>query len=296
MSFRLPHISGLGLALPTPFLQSGEIDFNSLKSLLIHTEPAHYWVIQGTTGEVSTLEEPERNETLAFCLAHNSKNKPIVLGIGGNNTSTIINQVSKVDNTKISAVLSVTPYYNRPTQKGLIAHYTALAESCTVPIIMYNVPSRTGVDMLPETTAELSKHPNIAGIKEALGSIPRIAKLKSLCDSHFQIISGDDASTVHAIAEGATGVISVLGNAFPAAFGHCINLALKGKILEAISAFEKFKTIDQLLYIEGNPAGIKELLYLLGMCTPQVRLPLLPASTALHQELKKALHAYQEIA
>jgi len=286
-----PYFKGLGVALVTPFLNDNEVDYPALAKLLKHTQGVDYWVVQGTTGETATLSAEEKEDVLQFCISNNPSSKPIVLGLGGNNSKQLVAKASTLDAAKIAAILSVTPYYTKPTQAGLIAHYTAIADASTVPVILYNVPSRTGVDMLAETTAVLSHHPNIIGIKEANGVLQRIVDLKKHCTADFQIISGDDALTAKAISEQAIGAISVLGNAFPAEFGACINEALSGNLSKAEAIFEKLAAIDKLLYEEGNPTGIKGMLSSLDICKSFTRLPLLPASNNLMAKLESALAA-----
>jgi 4-hydroxy-tetrahydrodipicolinate synthase len=289
-----PIFRGLGVALVTPFTLANEIDFHALDRLLAKTNAADYWVIQGTTGETSTLNKVEKEAILNYCISHNPIRKPIVLGLGGNNTAELCEAASELNPEFIDAILSVAPYYSRPSQEGLIAHYTAIADASTVSVILYNVPSRSAIDMYAETTAILSAHPNIIGIKEANGELERIKQLKELCTPDFQIISGDDALTISAIKEGAIGAISVLGNAFPKEFGQCINLALNHDSVGAHALWHKLAPLDKLMYVEGNPTGVKGLLSLMHICSLVLRLPLMSASETLMHELRIAYHHYLE--
>ncbi len=287
-------LSGTGVALVTPFFQNGQIDFQGLENLLAHTyadkKGVQYWVVQGTTGETATLTPAEKKQVLDFVRMHNAFDVPIVYGIGGNNTQALVEEIRNMDFNNICAILSVSPYYNKPSQRGIIAHYEKIADTVSVPVILYNVPSRTGANMTAETTIHLSKHPNIKGIKEASGDLNQIKKIAENTSKDFLIISGDDLLTPEMIVQArATGVISVLANAFPTQFSAFTQASLAKDTDKIQEIAKKFERINPLMYEEGNPVGIKYALHAQKICNVHVRLPLVPISDELKQKIDVCL-------
>jgi 4-hydroxy-tetrahydrodipicolinate synthase len=249
-----------------------------------------YLVVQGTTGETSTTTEQEKVDLLKFAKENNPKNLPIVYGLGGNNTKVVIQTIKNTDLSGVSAILSVCPYYNKPSQAGLIAHFTAIADASPVPVLLYNVPGRTVTQIQIPTVLELAKHPNIIGIKDA-SSIENAIELTKRCPEDFLLLSGDDNLVTTSISMGFSGVISVIANAFPKEFGELTWAALKGDFDKAASLQQRFVDFDTLLYVESNPVGIKKCCEIKGICSSEVRLPLIKASDELGEKLKKAMNA-----
>jgi 4-hydroxy-tetrahydrodipicolinate synthase len=286
------ELRGLGVAMITPFTKAGEVDVPALKKLTDYlvTGGADYLVVMGTTGESVTLNKEEKKLVLDTVMACNNGRKPIVLGIGGNNTQDIAAQLSRIETHGITAILSVTPYYNKPTQNGLYEHYKVLSESSKLPIILYNVPGRTGVNLLPDTVSRIAFDcRNVIGIKEASGNVEQVMSVIQQTPKEFLVISGDDALTLPLIASGADGVISVVGNAFPKEFSEMVNHALNGEITEAREIHYRLLDIIHLLFAEGNPAGIKEVLDQLNICEHFLRLPLVPVSSATSEKLRREM-------
>lgn len=284
------ELKGLGVAMVTPFKKTGEVDINGLKKLTDHliAGQADYLVVLGTTGESVTLSKEEKKLVLDTIMAANNGRKPIVLGVGGNNTADIASQMSRIDPHGISAFLSVTPYYNKPTQNGLFEHYKALSENSKLPILLYNVPGRTGVNLLPDTVSKIAFDcRNIIGIKEASGNVEQVMTVVQQTPKEFLVISGDDALTLPLISAGCDGVISVVGNAFPAEFSEMVKLALEGDFEKARSIHYRLFDIIKLLFVEGNPAGVKEVLSQLDICGEYLRLPLVTVS---HETSEKLRH------
>lgn len=279
---------GTGVALITPFNSELQIDYKSFEKLLeLQTrEGIDYFVVNGTTGESATTNKKEKRDLLKFIQKNNPKKLPIVYGTGGYDTLDIVEHVREMDWTGVDALLSVSPYYNRPSQKGIIAHYEAIANACPVPLIMYNVPKRTGSNISAAATVELSKHENIIGIKEASGDFGQIVDIISNKPDNFLLISGDDMCTVPMISIGATGVISVLANAFPKEMSSMVNSAFEGDYTKAKSYLSKLSHINPHMYSEASPVGIKEVLKQMGVCENHVRLPLLPPSPELTNIIK----------
>lgn len=278
--------TGTGVALVTPFFSDGIIDFHSLKSLVTSLKnKVEYLVVLGTTGESATLSESEQNQVLETVLDANAGQLPIVLGLGGNSTQELITKAKSFNWKGVSGVLSVSPYYNKPSQKGIIAHYKALAESLPVPLILYNVPGRTASNMLPATVLELATHPNITGIKEASGSLEQAVAIALEKPDDFLLISGDDMLTLPMITAGAVGAISVIANLMPDAFGSMVRMGIKGDFEQAKKYWFNWAPINDLMYSEGNPVGIKQALALAGICSNEVRLPLVKASADLAQAI-----------
>jgi 4-hydroxy-tetrahydrodipicolinate synthase len=285
-------LTGLGVAMVTPFKKDGSVDAEALKKLTRHLIDGgvDYLVVQGTTGESVTLTKEEKKEVLDIVLETNNGSKPVVLGVGGNNTAEICHQLSRQDTEGLTAILSVTPYYNKPTQNGLFEHFQAISDSSKLPIILYNVPGRTSVNLLPDTVARIAFDcRNVIGIKEASGSVEQIMNVIHATPKEFMVISGDDALTLPLISAGCDGVISVVGNAFPKEFSQLVHLALENKFPEARAIHYKLLELIHLLFAEGNPAGVKEVLSQLDICENYLRLPLVPVSDALTDKIRKYL-------
>ncbi len=288
----MKELKGLGVAMVTPFTKNGEVDVKGLKNLTEHIIQggADYLVVLGTTGESVTLTKEEKKIVIDTILSSNNGRKPVVLGIGGNNTREVANQLSRTDIHGVDAILSVTPYYNKPNQNGLYEHYKALSESSKLPIILYNVPGRTSVNMLPETVSKIAfECRNIIGIKEASGNVEQVMSVIQQTPKEFLVISGDDALTLPLIAAGADGVISVVGNAFPKEFSAMVNAALNSQMEEARALHYRLLDIIHLLFKEGNPTGVKEVLAQLDVCENYLRLPLVEASDALSDQLRREM-------
>ncbi|MCK5207716.1 MAG: 4-hydroxy-tetrahydrodipicolinate synthase [Cyclobacteriaceae bacterium] len=279
---------GTGVALVTPFNSELQIDYNSFEKLLEFNARGgvNYFVVNGTTGESATTSKKEKRDLLKFIRENNPNKLPIVYGTGGYDTLDIVAHVREMDWTGVDALLSVSPYYNRPSQKGIIAHYEAIANACPVPLIMYNVPKRTGSNMSASTTIELSKHENIIGIKEASGDFGQIVDIVANKPDDFLLISGDDMCTVPMISIGAIGVISVLANAFPKEMSSMAGAALESDYTTAQSYLPKLSHINPYMYSEASPVGIKEVLRQLGICENYVRLPLVAPSMELTEIIK----------
>lgn len=275
----------------TPFTSSLEVDYDGLRQLLDFTIAGgvEYLVVNGTTGESVTTTTEEKAEILAFVKKHVNGRVPLVYGLGGNNTQEVLNAIQKTDLEGIVAVLSVSPYYNKPSQQGIIQHYTQIADACPVPVILYNVPGRTGSNMAPETTVRLAAHQNIIGIKEASGNLEQCLYIAKHKPADFLLISGDDMLTLPMISFGAVGVISVLANAFPEKFSNLVRLGLSYQFKEAADLLFDFVDINPMMYEEGNPVGVKALLDRFGVCGGAVRLPLVEASAGLKDRLYKQL-------
>ena len=284
----LKKFIGTGVALITPFHKDGRIHFKSLENLLEHVieSKVDYLVPLGTTAESATLNKDERSAVLGFVKEINNKRLPIVYGLGGNNTQEIIDQMRNTDFENIDAILSVCPYYNKPSQKGIYQHYKMIATASPVPVILYNVPGRTGTNMTSETTLALAHDvENIVGIKEASGNLEQCMMILKDRPKDFLLISGDDALAFPLIALGGDGVISVVANAFPKEFSELVRLALKGNYTEARELHYKLMEIIPLLFNEGNPAGIKAAMNILGICPDHLRLPLVNVSKNLYSQL-----------
>ncbi len=289
---------GTGVALVTPFHKDGSIDFKGFEKLIesLIAGKADYLVVMGTTGETPVLSKDEKNALLSFTKEINNGRLPLVLGIGGNNTREVVNCIREADLDGVDAILSVSPYYNRPGQKGIIQHFKMVAGNSPVPVILYNVPARTGSNMLAETTLELaSASDNIIGIKEASGNLDQITHILANRPKDFLVISGDDNLTFPMMALGADGVISVVANAFPRDYSAMVKLCLKGEFEKACKLHFRFLDIYKLLFAEGNPVGVKAALSALNICSEQVRLPLVPASKNLMNKISELIDRDFEI-
>lgn len=281
---------GTGVALVTPFLNNGEIDFAGLEKIThsVIAGGVDYIVALGTTAEVVTLKKEERAAVLKCITNVNQNRVDVVIGIGGNNTFELLETFETTDFTSISGILSVTPYYNKPTQQGLLAHYQSLAKNAPKPIILYNVPGRTACNLLPQTAIELTKTTDkIIGIKEASGNIQQVMELLVQKPAHFTVLSGDDNLNFSILALGGEGVISVSANAFPKLVSQLAKNALNGNWELARSIHYQLFELTNALFEQGNPAGIKAVLAQMGFCEPVVRLPLVKADDAFYAKLKK---------
>ena len=288
-----PKIFGTGVALVTPFKTDLSIDFDGLTRLINHCIDGNidFLVVMGTTGESVTLSNDEKSQVLEHVKKINDNNLPIVLGIGGNNTSAVIESFSNYNLTGIDAILSVSPSYNKPTQEGIYQHFKAISEKSQLPIILYNVPGRTSSNMSAETTLRLANDfDNIIAIKEASGDMSQIMDIIKNKPSDFDLLSGDDAITLPIIAMGGKGVISVLGQGLPKEFSTMVSYALDDNCMEEAREIH-YNILDFVnpLFSEGNPVGIKKMLKLLNICEDNVRLPLVKASDSIENTIKKGL-------
>ena len=270
----------------TPFLENADIDYKGLKKLLNHTaKGVDYFVVMGTTGESVTVTADEKKSILQFIKENNPKSLPVVYGIGGNNTQQVLDTIAQTDLRGVQALLSVSPYYNRPSQEGIYQHFKVIADSSPVPLILYNVPGRTASNITADTTLRLAAHPNIIGIKEASGNLEQCMRIMRDKPRDFLLISGDDMMTVPLYAIGAKGVISVLANAYPVVFRKIKEFSFDGNYGKAAQEAFKILDINPLMYEESNPVGLKALLEELGICSGVVRLPLVAASETLRKKI-----------
>ena len=272
-------IRGLGIALITPFKTDGSIDFDALDRLVEYQIKggADFLCIMGTTAETPTLSHEERWTLKTHLVERVAGRVPLLMGCGGNNTAAIVHELKTEDWTGIDGILSVCPFYNKPSQEGLYQHFATIAQASPMPVVLYNVPGRTGVNMSAETTLRLARDfENIVAIKEASGFIPQMDDIIKNKPQHFDVISGDDGITFPLITLGAVGVISVIGNALPAEFSRMVRLALKGEYSTSLTIHHKFTELFKLLFVDGNPAGVKAMLSEMGMIENVLRLPLIP--------------------
>ena len=288
----MKKLNGTGVALVTPFDESGAIDFASLKKVLRHTSRGvDYFVVMGTTGESVTMTKEEKKEVLTFVLKNNQKKLPIVYGIGGNNTASVLEEIKTTDLSEVDALLSVSPYYNKPSQEGIIRHFSIIADQSPRPIILYNVPGRTASNLSAETILRLAGHKNIIGVKEASGNLEQCMKIAKEKPSSFMLISGDDLLTLPIYAIGGVGVISVLANAFPTVFNNIKKSVEANSYGKAVKELFKLVDMNGPMYEEGNPVGVKQLLFYMGICGPHVRLPLMAASPKLSEKIRELYSA-----
>jgi len=289
-------INGTGVAIITPFQKNGSIDYKSLGNLIEHiiVNKVDFVVALGTTSEAPTLTTQEKMNVMNFVKETVDGRIPIVMGIGGNNTQAVIDAINDTDFEDISAILSVAPYYNKPNQRGLYMHFSAIAKACPTDIILYNVPGRTSSNISAGTTLKLAEdHSNIVAIKEASGNFSQIMDILRKRPGNFSVLSGDDALTYPMMALGADGVISVVANAYPAAFSAMVRLMLKNKFDEALEVHNSLLDIIDQLFIDGNPAGVKAALTISGMCKNFLRLPLVPVQKDIFATLKKLIDNYE---
>ena len=285
-------LRGLGIALITPFTQDGEVDYKALARLVEYQiqNGADFLCILATTGETPCLAREEKEKIKNLVVEINKGRLPILMGCGGNNTKAVIEEVQSTDWSGISAILSVCPYYNKPSQEGLYQHFKAIANASPLPIVLYNVPGRTGVNLKPETTVRLANDvDNIVAIKEASGNLEQVDEIIKNKPEGFDVISGDDALTFSMVASGAAGVISVIGNALPKEFSRMIRLEFKGEYEAARNIHHKFTELYKLLFVDGNPAGVKALLHEMGFIENVLRLPLVPTRITTVQKMSEIL-------
>ncbi|MBS6267636.1 4-hydroxy-tetrahydrodipicolinate synthase [Coprobacter sp.] len=286
------NLKGMGVALITPFKDDESIDFDALSKLIEYQiqNGIDYLVVLGTTAETPTLTEQEKNEVLSFVVERVKGRVPIVLGLGGNNTRGIVDRLKTETFHGVDAILSVVPYYNKPSQEGIYQHYKAIASATKLPVILYNVPGRTGVNMTAETTLRLAREfDNIVAIKEASGNITQMDDIIKNKPKDFMVISGDDGITFPLITLGAVGVISVIGNAFPREFSRMVRLALQGDYTNALLIHHKFTELFELLFVDGNPAGVKSILSSMGYIQNRLRLPLVPTRITTYEKIRVVL-------
>jgi 4-hydroxy-tetrahydrodipicolinate synthase len=289
----MDKIKGTGVALITPFNKDLTVDYVGLEKLVNHQVDGgiDYLVLMGTTGESAVLSKDEKQAVIAFCKKINNGRLPVVLGIGGNNTLALVAEIKATDFTGIDAVLSVSPAYNKPTQEGIYQHYKLIAEACPLPIILYNVPGRTASNMEVETTLRLANDfDNIVAVKEASGDMDQIMKIIKNKPNDFVVLSGDDGLTLPMIYMGAEGVISVIGQSHPKEYSDMVSFGRSGNKKIANQLHYKLYNFYGPLYAEGNPAGVKACLELLGICKSVVRPPLVEASDAIKNEIKALLN------
>ena len=284
---------GLGIALITPFKEDGSIDYDALVSLVEYqlANGADFFCILATTGEAPCLTREEKDELTRVVKKVVNGRVPILKYCGGNNTAAVVDEIKTTDWQGIDGILSICPYYNKPSQEGLYQHFKAIAKASPLPIVLYNVPGRVGVNMTAETTVRIaSEFTNVVAIKEASGNLEQVDEIIKNKPKHFEVISGDDALTFPMIASGAVGVISVIGNAYPEEFGAMVHAAQAGDYTSALSQHRQFSRLYKLMSVDGNPSGIKGLLYIQGKVDNVVRLPLVPVRV----ETLEAIRHYVE--
>jgi len=282
----------MGVALITPFKEDGSVDYPALIRMVDHLvkNGADFLCVLGTTAETPTLTTEEKKEITRLVVERVNGRIPIMLGCGGNNTQAVIDSLKNDDFTGIDAILSVVPYYNKPSQEGIYQHYKAIAESTDLPIVLYNVPGRTGVNMTAETTLRIAREfKNVIAIKEASGNITQMDDIIKNKPENFDVISGDDGITFPLITLGAVGVISVIGNAFPKEFSRMTRLALQGDYANALKIHHSFTELFSLLFVDGNPAGVKAMLNAMGMIENRLRLPLVPTRITTFEKMRQIL-------
>lgn len=286
-------LKGMGVALITPFREDETVDYTALGRLVDFQlkNETDYLVVLGTTAETPTLTEGEKKEITRFIIERVQGRIPIVLGVGGNCTKNIVEKLENEPFEGIDAILSVVPYYNKPTQEGIYQHYKSVSKATKLPIILYNVPGRTGVNMTAETTLRLAREcKNIVAIKEASGNITQMDSIIKDKPSDFLVISGDDGITFPLITLGAVGVISVIGNAFPKEFSKMVRLGLNGDFASALHIHHGFTELIDLLFVDGNPAGIKSMLHAMGYIENILRLPLVPTRITTYEKMRSVLN------
>lgn len=282
------NLEGTGVALVTPFKADKSIDFGALGRLIDYQIESgiDFIVVLGTTGETPTLSEDERRQIINFTRSRVDNRVAIVLGLGGYNTMAIVKELKEGNFDGISAILSVVPPYSKPSQEGIFQHYSAIAEASPLPVILYNVPGRTGVNMTADTTLRLANaHKNIIGVKEASGNFVQIEEIIKNKPEHFKVISGDDGITYPLMTLGATGVISVIANAFPKEFSQMVKKCLAGDFKGALPLHFQFTELFNLMFVDGNPAGVKCTLNALGMIENELRLPLVPTRLSTNEKI-----------
>ena len=293
----IKKFKGTGVAIVTPFKNDSSIDFAALGRIVNHTIDGsiNYIVVMGTTGESATLTKDEKKAVLSYVAEVTDNRIPLVTGIGGNSTQEVINCIRHANLTGVEGILSVAPYYNKPNQRGLFQHFKAIATCSPVPVIIYNVPGRTCSNITSETCLELANEcENIIGIKEASGDIAQIMRIIKDKPDNFMVISGDDMMTLPIISCGGSGVISVLANAFPAATSELVTNALKSNFKAAREIQLRYLEIIELLFADGNPAGVKAMLGIMNLCQNYLRLPLVPVNRTIYTRIQKAVDEVKE--
>lgn len=287
------NLRGVGVAFITPFKEDESVDYEALIRLVDYQiqNNTDYLVVLGTTAETATLTEEEKTKIVETVINRVNGRIPIVLGVGGNNTRAVVNQLKTGNFEGVDAILSVVPYYNKPSQEGIYQHYKAIAEASKLPVILYNVPGRTAVNMTAETTLRLANEfSNIVAIKEASGDMAQMDDIIKRKPDHFDVISGDDGITFPLITLGAIGVISVIGNAFPKEFSRMTRLALEGDYQSALTIHHSFSELFKLLFVDGNPAGVKSMLHMMGYIENKLRLPLVPTRITTFEQIRLVLN------
>jgi 4-hydroxy-tetrahydrodipicolinate synthase len=282
----------MGVALITPFKDDESVDYDALLRLVDYQlqNGTDYLVVLGTTAETPTLTEDEKKQIVELVVSRVNGRIPVILGEGGNNTRAIVEKLKKNDYAGIDGILSVVPYYNKPSQEGIYQHYKAIAEASSLPVISYNVPGRTGVNMTADTTLRLANDfPNIVAVKEASGNMSQMDEIIKRKPENFDVISGDDGVTFPLITLGAIGVISVIGNAFPKEFSRMTRLALEGDYNSALTIHHSFNELFNLLFVDGNPAGVKCMLNMMGYIENKLRLPLVPTRITTYEQIRNVL-------
>ena len=288
------RLKGMGVALITPFKEDESVDYDALMRLVDYQlqNNTDFLCVLGTTAETPTLTEEEKKKIKKMVIERVNGKIPILLGVGGNNTRAIVETLKNDDFTGVDAILSVVPYYNKPSQEGIYQHYKAIAEATELPIVLYNVPGRTGVNLKPETTVRLANDSkNIVAVKEASGSLEQVDEIIKNKPADFDVLSGDDALTFSMVASGAAGAISVIGNALPKEFSRMIRLEFKGEYEPARKIHHSFTELYSLLFVDGNPAGVKALLHEMGFIENVLRLPLVPTRLTTLQKITNILKA-----
>ena len=283
---------GLGIALITPFKSDGGVDWEALENVVKYQieKGADFFCILATTGETPCLTTEEKQKIKELVVRLVDGKLPILMGCGGNNTSAVIEEIKNTDFSGIDGILSVCPYYNKPSQEGLYQHFKKIAEASSLPVVLYNVPGRTGINLKPQTTIRLANDcPNIVAIKEASGSLEQVDEIIKGKPADFDVLSGDDALTFSMVASGAAGVISVIGNALPKEFSRMIRYEFKGEYEPARRIHHRFTELYSLLFVDGNPAGVKALLSEMGMIENELRLPLVPTKVTTKQKMAEIL-------
>jgi len=291
-------LTGMGVALITPFQTNGEVDYPALSRLVDYQlqNDTDYLVVLGTTAETPALSVSEQKEITRFVVEKVNRRIPIVLGsLSGNNTRAVVERLKTENLDGVDALLSAVPYYNKPSQEGMYQHYKAIAETTALPIVLYNVPGRTVVNMTAETTLRLAHDfDNIIAVKEASGNLAQIGTISKHKPDDFQVISGDDAITLPLISLGAVGVISVIGNAFPKKFTQMVHLALAGDYANALSIHYHFLELFELLFIDGSPSGVKCVLNIMGYIENELRLPLVPARVVTYEKIRSVMQELKD--
>ena len=290
-------LKGTGVALITPFTQDNQVDYTALRKIVSNCidKGVDYLVVLGTTAETPTLTPIEKENVITTIVSENNQRLPLVLGIGSNNTQTVIEELQTRDLTPFVAILSVVPMYNKPSQEGIFQHYTAVAQASEKPILLYNVPSRTGVNMNSETTLKLAKHPNIIGIKEATNDFSQMLRILKDRPADFLVISGDDELALPLVSAGGDGVISVIAQGFPKDFSKAIQLGLAQDTLKGFDILYRLIESIDYAFAEGNPVGIKAILAQQGLCNASVRIPLIEATEELKVKIATFFATYKAL-